>query len=132
MTSIQIVALYAGLNLLLLPVLMMRVGNQRVKQKVSTGDGGNQDLFHRIRAHANFTETAPFALIGLYLVSLFSGTPAWLLHLLGGGFTFGRIAHAHGMAQENALGKGRTLGAVLSLLSFIVMGGYLLFKAFTG
>lgn len=132
MTSLQIVALYAGINLLLLPILMLRVGGQRMKTKTSLGNGDSPDLLARIRAHANFTETTPFALIGLLIMSMFTGTPAWLLHAVGGGFTAGRILHAHGMAQENALGTGRTVGALLSLLTFVIMGAYFLFKAFTG
>lgn len=132
MTSLQIVALYAGINLILLPILMFRVGQKRISTKTSLGNGEDFGLLARVRAHANFAETTPFALIGLYLVSLFAGTPAWLLHALGGGFTFGRLAHAHGMAQDKALGMGRTIGASLSLLTFLVMGGYLLYRAFTG
>ncbi|NNE57117.1 MAG: hypothetical protein HKN36_03330 [Hellea sp.] len=132
MDSIQIVALYAGLNLLLLPILMVRVGQQRIATKTSLGDGDQPALLQRIRAHANFTETTPFALLGLLAMAGFSGTPTWLLHALGGGFTFGRVLHAHGMAQRGAGGKGRTIGALLSLLTFVVMGAYLLYKAFTG
>ena len=132
MTHLQIVALYAGINLLLLPILMYRVGQQRIATKTSIGDGGSEPLLQRIRAHANFTETTPFALIGLLMMSMFSGTPAWLLHLLGGGFTAGRVSHAHGMAQKNAGGTGRTVGAVLSLLTFVTMGAFLLYKAFAG
>ena len=131
MTHIQIVALYAGINLLLLPVLMYRVGQQRIATKTSLGDGGHETLFQRIRAHANFTETTPFALIGLLILSNLSA-PVLLMHILGGGFTLGRIAHAHGMAQAGATGKGRTIGAILAFLSFIIMGVYLLFRAFAG
>jgi len=132
MTSLQIVALYAALNLILLGVLMLRVGGKRLKHKVNLGDGDNPELFQRIRAHGNFTETAPLAILGLFVISQFSGVPAWLLHLFGGGFTFGRIAHAHGMAQKNAGGHGRGIGALLSLLSFMGMAAYLLYRAFTG
>jgi len=49
---------------------------------------------------------------------------AWLL-VLGGGFTPGRITHDHGMAQENAMGMSRDIGALLSPLTFAGMGGYL-------
>lgn len=132
MTPLQITALYAGINLIILPILMYRVGQKRMSTKTSIGQGDDFGLLARIRAHANFAETTPFALIGLLMMAQFSGVPTWLMHALGGGFTFGRLAHAHGMTQENALGKGRTVGAVLSLLTFLVMGGYLLYRAFTG
>jgi len=49
---------------------------------------------------------------------------SWLL-VLGGGFTPGRITHAHGMAQENTMGMGGVIGALLSPLIFVGMGGYL-------
>ena len=65
MTSFQIVALYVALNLILVCVLMMRVGSQRMNKKVNIGDGGDSDLQARIRAHGNYTENAPLALLGL-------------------------------------------------------------------
>jgi len=132
MLSMLIVALYVGLNLILLCVLTMRVGQVRQSTKTSPGDGGHPVLFTRIRAHANYIENAPFALIGLLIVAqpIFAA-PAWLLHALGGGFTFGRIAHAHGMAQKDAGGIGRVIGTLLSLVIFLVMGGFLLYKVFT-
>ena len=132
MTNLQIVALYAGINLIVLPILMYRVGQLRMSTKTSLGEGDDFNLLSRIRAHANFTENTPLALIGLFIMAQLGGVPAWLMHALGGGFTFGRLAHAHGMAQDKALGKGRTVGAALSLLIFLVMGGYLIFRAFTG
>lgn len=129
MTLFQIVALYVALNLLLLPVLMLRVGNIRIKEKIGLGDGGNASLLARIRAHANFTETTPFALIGLFALAGLSA-PALMLHIFGAGFTIGRVAHAHGMAGKDANGKGRTLGALLSLLTFLGMAGCLLYLIF--
>lgn len=131
MTLFQICALYIGLNLLILPVLMMRVGQVRMAKKVNLGDGGDSGLFARIRAHANFTETTPFALIGLIGLAMMSA-PSILLHIFGAGFTIGRLAHAHGMAAKNAAGQGRVVGALLSLLTFVGMGAFLIYKAFTG
>ncbi len=132
MSNTQIVALYAGINLIILPILMFRVGQLRSSTKTSLGDGEDFQLLSRIRAHGNFAETTPFALVGLFIVSMFTGVPAWLMHVFGGGFTLGRVFHAHGMAKGNALGKGRIIGTLLSVLTFFGMGGYLLFRAFTG
>jgi len=132
MTNIQIVALYAGINLIILPILMFRVGQVRNSTKTSLGNGEDFQLLSRIRAHGNFAETTPFALLGLLVISMLAGVPAWLMHVFGGGFTLGRILHAHGMAKANALGKGRIVGTLLSVLTFFVMGGYLIFRAFTG
>lgn len=131
MTLFQIVALYVALNLLLLPVLMLRVGQIRISQKISLGDGGDAALLARVRAHGNFIETAPFALIGLIALAMLSAHPI-VLHIFGAVFTFGRVAHAHGMAQKGALGKGRSLGAALTLVTFLGMGFYLLYKVILG
>jgi len=127
MTLLEIVGLYVAINLLLLPVLMIRVGQVRQSEKVSIGDGQSPALLARIRAHANFTETTPFALIGLFALASLGATPL-MLHIFGGGFTLGRILHAHGMAQDKAMGKGRPIGTLLALLSFLGMGLYLLYK----
>lgn len=131
MTLFQIVGLYAALNLILLAVLMLRVGQVRMKEKVSLGDGDNPALFARIRAHGNFTETAPFALIGLFALAGLGAAPL-ALHIFGAGFTFGRVAHAHGMAAKNAAGGGRTVGALLSMLTFLGIAFYSLYLIFAG
>lgn len=131
MTLFQIVALYVALNLIILSILMLRVGNVRIKEKVNLGDGGSEALFARIRAHGNFTETAPIALFGLFALASLSAPPL-MLHIFGGVFTFGRVAHAHGMAQPKSGGMGRTLGAILSLLTFLGIAGCLLYLIFAG
>ena len=55
MTLFQIAALYIALNLILTPVLMYRVGQVRIRKNILLGDGGNDLLLSRMRAHANFT-----------------------------------------------------------------------------
>lgn len=125
MTLYQIVALYVALNLLLLPVLMLRVGTLRMKKKISIGDGDDAGLFGRIRTHGNFIETAPMALIGL-LALAYLQAPALVLHIFGAGFFIGRLLHAQGMSKEGSNGTGRGIGAMLTLLTFLGQGIYLL------
>lgn len=131
MTLFQIVALYVAINLILLVILTIRVGQKRVSGKVSLGDGGDAGLLARVRTHGNFTENAPYALIGLFALAMLSASPV-MLHVFGVAFTLGRIAHAHGMAQAGANGKGRMIGALLSMLTFLGMAGCLLYKIFAG
>ena len=130
MTTFQIVALYIALNLILLPVLMFRVGQIRIKEKISIGDGNSPALVARIRAHGNYTETAPFALIGLIALAMLSA-PSIALHLFGAIFLLGRLLHAHGMAQKNANGKGRFYGTLMTLFTFAGTAIYLLWLIFT-
>ena len=131
MTSFQIVALYVALNLLLKAVLMVRVGQSRTRNKVNLGDGGNEELFGRIRAHGNFIETTPLALLGLFALAMLNA-PALALHIFGAGFFLGRVAHAIGMAAPQSTGKGRLIGAVLALLTFIAEAVYLLYLIIAG
>lgn len=130
MTTFQIVALYVALNLLLAIVLMMRVGGQRMNKKVSIGDGGDDGLLARIRAHGNFTENAPLALIGLFALAMMNANPI-ALHIFGGGFILGRLLHAHGMDQKGANGKGRGIGMMLTMLALVGPALYLLYLVFT-
>ena len=130
MTLFQIVALYVALHLILAPILMFRVGQIRIKEKVSLGDGDNPALFARIRAHGNYVETTPFALIGLFALAMMSAHPI-ALHLFGAVFFIGRILHAHGMAQKGSNGKGRLMGMMMTLFTFFGSAAYLLYLIFT-
>jgi len=130
MTLFQIVALYVALHLVLAPLLMFRVGQVRLKEKVSLGDGNSPALFARIRAHGNYVETAPFALIGLFALAMMNAHPI-ALHIFGAVFLLGRILHAHGMAQKGSMGKGRVTGMMMTLFTFFGTALYLLWLIFT-
>lgn len=128
MTLFQIVALYIALNLLLAPILMYRVGQVRLGKKINLGDGGDDLMLSRIRAHGNFTENAPLALLGLIGLAMLSAHPI-ALHIFGAAFFIGRVLHAMGMA--GSFGQGRLVGTMLTLLTFIGQAAYLLFLIFT-
>lgn len=130
MTTFQIVALYVALNLILVCALMLRVGSQRMAKKVSLGDGDDPALFARIRAHGNYIETAPLALIGLFALAMM-GAHSIALHIFGAGFLVGRLLHAQGMAVKGGNGTGRGLGMMLTLLTFLGQAFYLLYLIFT-
>lgn len=91
----------AGVSALLSLWLGLRVSLLRRRHGVSVGDGGEAALAARMRAHANFTEYAPFVLILLALVELALGSAVWLwaTAIL---FVFARIAHALGMDRPGA------------------------------
>lgn len=130
MVTFQIIALYVALHLILLPILMFRVGQVRLKEKINLGDGENPELFARIRAHGNYIETTPIALIGLIALAMM-GANSIGLHLFGAIFLLGRILHAHGMAQSNSAGKGRIIGVMMTLFTYFGTAAYLLYLTFT-
>ena len=128
MTLFEIVAFYVALSVLLNLYLMLRVGQGRIKNKINLGDGGNDDMIARIRAHGNFTEVAPLALIGLVALAMLGASPL-MLHLVGASYFIGRILHFLGMS--GLFGQGRFIGTLLTLLVFLTQGLYLLFLIFT-
>lgn len=131
MTLFEIVGLYVALNVLLHIFLMMNVGLQRGKSKVSLGDGGDPVLLGKIRAQGNFVENAPMVLIAMIAMASLSASPL-ALHIVGAGFTIGRVFHAHGITRANNNGVGRVIGASSNL--FILLGAalYILYKIFAG
>jgi len=95
--------------------LMIRCGQARTKESVSVGDGGNEFVIRRMRAHANFVESAPFVLILLAALEATAGTSNWLWGV-GILYIVGRLAHGLGM-DGGALGKGRMVGTLISMLT---------------
>ena len=130
MTLFEIVGLYVALNLFLLATLTLRVGMVRMKKKINLGDGGAARMNQRIRAHGNYTESAPFALIGLFILAALSAAP-FVLHIFGVMFLIGRILHAAGMDAKNAAGKGRVIGMLLTMLTLLGEALSILYLIFT-
>jgi uncharacterized membrane protein YecN with MAPEG domain len=81
--------------------LSLRVSRLRRPLKIGVGDGGNEMLARRMRAHGNFAENVPLMLILLGLVELATGGNLWLwgAAIL---FILARIAHAFGMDRPGA------------------------------
>ena len=109
--------------------LGIRIGQMRTKEKISIGDGGNDNLIRRMRAQANFIEYTPIVLVLLGLVESASGTSHWLwavaiLYLVG------RILHPLGM-DADGFGKGRMIGTLTSMLTTLGLGIYAIVLAFT-
>lgn len=96
MSSLPATALLAGIFALLVVLLSVQVSLRRAKGNTVFGDGGDDTLRRRIRAHGNFIEYAPLAVAALALVE-FRGGESWLVWSLCIGFMFSRIAHALGM-----------------------------------
>ncbi|WP_260582665.1 MAPEG family protein [Sphingopyxis sp. PET50] len=103
--------------------LTMRVGRVRGQEKVSIGDGGNERVIRRMRAHSNFVENTAFVLILLALVELGTGPSTWLW-AVGAVYLVGRILHALGM---DGMMWGRTAGTVITMLIQLGLAGFALF-----
>lgn len=108
--------------------LMMRVGKVRGEENVMIGDGGNERVIRRMRAHSNFIESAPFVLILLFLLEAALGS-AIGLWAVGAIYLVGRAAHAIGMDGP----KGpRIAGAVITLLTLLGLALTALYVVYSG
>lgn len=92
--------------------LAARCGRVRAAEKIGMGDGGNDRLLRRMRAQANFTEYAPFALALIVVLEL-AGQGGMALALSAAAFMLGRVFHALGM--DNDASKGRMIGMLLTM-----------------
>lgn len=109
--------------------LMVRCGQARGKTAVSVGDGGNEFMARRMRAHANFVESAPFVLILIGALEL-AGSMTDRLWSVGIIYIIARIAHMFGM-EGGALAKGRFLGALFTLIILASLAVMALYTVYT-
>ncbi|HVQ09279.1 MAG TPA: MAPEG family protein [Allosphingosinicella sp.] len=118
----------AGAAALLLIWLAARVSRLRRPLKIGLGDGGNEVLLRRIRAHANYAENMPIFLILLGLVEL-AGGDRRILWAAAIAFILARIAHAFGMDSPSRL-RLRVAGMMVSVLVILGLAGWALSFAY--
>lgn len=119
----------AGAAALLNIWIAQRVGRSRVANKVSIGDGGNEALTARMRAHSNYTEYTPFFLILLLLIELARGSELWLW-AVGAIYMLARIAHVFGMEARGKPGKLRLVGIVVTMLVLLGLALYAIYISY--
>ena len=118
---IVITPLYAGLLAGVLFVLSVHAIRQRRQSMVALGDGGVPLLKRAVRAHANFTEYVPFALLMLLMLEL-TQHPAGLLHVLGVALVIGRLFHAWGITRADENFRWRIVGMAMTFGVLAVAG----------
>ena len=119
----------AGAAAILHVWLSLRVSTLRRPLKIGVGDGGNEVLLRRMRAHGNFAENMPIFLVLLGFVELAVGRSIWLW-AAGIVFVLARIAHAFGMDRPGA-NLMRVAGISLSWLVLLGLGAVAIYLAYT-
>ena len=84
-----------------------------------------------MRAHANFAEYVPIALLLIYFLEIESEVP-WLVHALGSALLAGRALHAYGVSQLNENLRYRVIGMALTFGVIISAAARLLIRALGG
>ena len=108
-------SLYAVVLALIGVVLTVRVILGRVRTGVQAGDGGDAALGQAIRAHANFTEQVPIALLVLVLLDA-AGMNGTVVHALGVVLVVARLISAWGLSRSLGATPQRQAGAGLTAL----------------
>ena len=119
----SVVLLYTSLLGLLLIGLSYNVVRLRQRHQVGIGTGSVQALERAVRAHANFCEYVPLALLLLALIEFAGGAPVWTLHILGLLLLSGRIAHALGLSRNAGVSRARVIGTLLTWVVVLIAGG---------
>jgi uncharacterized membrane protein YecN with MAPEG domain len=118
MTQAFIVTPYAAALGLLGAALTINVIMNRGRAKATAGDGGAPALAQAIRAHCNFIEQAPLALIIIALGEA-AGMRPLMVNLLGAGLVVSRLAAAFALGRTLALTRLRVFGAGLGVFVLV-------------
>ncbi len=122
--------LYAAIAALILVALSVRTLLLRRRYKVAIGSGENPVLERAIRAHGNFAEYVPIALLLLFFLEL-AGSSDLIVHGLGLLLILGRSLHAYGVSQVNENYAFRVAGMAMTF-TVIASIALLLIAAYAG
>jgi len=114
----SVTPLYAAVATLLFVLLSFRVIGVRRSAGVALGDGGDRLPMRRLRAHGNFAEYAPLAIVLMAFAEI-QGLMAILVHVLGSALLVGRGLHAFGVSRTPEDFRFRVAGMSLT---FAVLG----------
>jgi uncharacterized membrane protein YecN with MAPEG domain len=123
MTSLPVSTFLAAIFAGLLVLLSGQVSLRRARTNIAFGDGGDETLRRRIRAHGNFIEYAPLAIIVVGLTE-HHDAPSLLAWGLSAAFGASRILHAIGMLYtSHPILRG--LAMLMNHAGFLAAGGWL-------
>ena len=125
----MITPLFASILALMFLSLSFRALLLRRKYRIAVGDSGNLELLRAVRAHGNFAEYVPIALLLIYFIEQ-SQAQAWLVYCLGTALVLGRLSHAFGLSQVKEPLFFRVFGMVCTLNTIGVSALYLLVSRF--
>ncbi len=126
----HLAAVYAAVLGLLAALLTVRVIVNRVRTNIQTGAGADARLGQSIRAHANFAEHAPLALLLIALAEMLGAAPTWI-HALGGVLVLARVISAWGLGTSLGATPQRQMGAGLTIAVLVLASLLILYRALT-
>ena len=123
---VQVTMLFAAVFAVLQFPMGAAVGLYRAKTGIAFMDGGDEEMMRRMRAHGNFTENVPIALLVMAGAEL-AGGPTSLVIGIGGLLLVGRLLH-YSALRKMIPEFCRGLGAGLTSLSMLVSAATIFVK----
>ncbi len=99
--------------------MAIAVGVKRAKTGILLLHGEDEDLLRLMRAHGNFVEYVPLALLALAGAEI-AGASSWLVAFCGAALILARLIHYFGL-RTAADSKGRAIGAGLTTITMLVL-----------
>ena len=115
----MITPVYAAALALLFVVLSFRTIRYRRQFSVAIGSGEQALLARASRAHGNFAEYVPIALLLIYFIESGAAMPL-LVHGLCLLLLAGRLLHAWGISQEQENLRFRVTGMSMTFLTIVI------------
>jgi uncharacterized membrane protein YecN with MAPEG domain len=128
--ELKITPLYAAFLGIIFVFFSALVIKQRRKNKIAIGDGNNIALQKAIRAHGNFAEYTPFAIILVSFVELLD-YHFILINSLMLAFTIGRIVHCYGVIKTKEDIRFRIFGMLMTFAVIILSSALILIDGFS-
>lgn len=123
-TTLPITSFYAAVFGLVLVPLTVAVGLRRIKTRIPFLAGGDEALLRRTRAHANFLEYVPFALLLMGLAEL-NAAPATFMHAVGATLLLARTVHYVTLIHQ-PVAVTRPLSMLATMAVFLATAGFLI------
>lgn len=106
--------------------ISISVGLRRAKTGIMLLHGEDDVLLRRMRAHGNFVEYVPLALLALAGAEMLGAAP-WLVVGSGAALIVARLVHYFGL-RAAADSKGRFVGAALTSATMLVLATTILWQ----
>lgn len=117
----MITMLYAGILALIYFKLSLEVIKARRVHQVSLGYGPNNEIAQIVSAHGNFAAYIPLLLILAFLLEQSGAMPGYVIHILAGVFTLGRVLHFLAFAGDKMKFPFRILGMHMTLWPLVFL-----------
>ena len=115
----MITPVYAAALAVLFIFLSLRTIRYRRRFSVAIGSGDQALLERASRAHGNFSEYVPLALLLIYFIETGAAMPL-LVHALCLLLLAGRVIHAWGISQEREQLRFRVTGMVMTFATILI------------